>query len=119
MRRIFRSTLLAVFASLLLAIASVTMGAMHSVVSAARMEAFVAMGGAASDICGDMGRGQKAPAECVFCLSAGNAPLPEVARAILFLPRSVAENFTATAENLTVRSVLDPARSLRGPPVLV
>lgn len=77
------------------------------------------MGGAASDICGDMGHGQKAPAECVFCLSAGNTPLPEVARAALFLPRSVAASFTATAENLTVRSVLDPARSLRGPPVLV
>ena len=121
MRRAFGSSLLAVFVSLLLAIGSVAMGSMHGAVSAsdAQMETFIASGSNASDICGDMGHGQKVGAECVFCLIAGNAALPEVARAVLHLPRPVAASFTANAENLTVRRVMDPARSLRGPPVLV
>lgn len=121
MRRAPGSYLLAVLVSLLLALGSVAMGSMHGAVSAsdAQMEAFIASGGDASDICGDIGHGQKAGMECDFCLIAGNAPLPGVARTIVHLPRSVAASLTDNAENLTTRSVMDPARSLRGPPVLV
>jgi hypothetical protein len=121
MRRAFGSSLLAVFVSLLLAIGSVAMGSMHGAVSAsdAQIEAFIASGGNASDICGDVGDGQKIGAKCVFCLIAGNAALPAVAWSIVHLRHSVAAGFTVHAENLIVRRVLGPARSPRGPPVLV
>jgi len=121
MRPALGTSLLAMLVSLLLALGSVAMGSMHGAVSAAdaQMEAFVAMGGDASDICGDMGQGQRAGTQCDFCLIAGNAPLPAVARTMLHMPRSVAASFTDRAENLTTRSVMDPVRSLRGPPVLV
>lgn len=119
MSRSFVSSLFAVVASLLIAIASVAMGSTHGAVSAsdAGMEAFITAGGDASDICGDLGHGQKAPAECVFCLGSGTGYLPDPAPAVQRLARSVAATFTASAENLTVRAVMDPARSLRGPPV--
>lgn len=121
MSRVIGSALFSIILSMTLALAAAAMGAMHGAqtVRDTEMQAFIAVGGQLSDICGDMGHGHPSAGDCVFCLSPAGGALPDVAPAAMIVPRVHSASFTADAENCTVRRVRDPALGLRGPPVTV
>lgn len=120
MRRLFGSPLVSIILAVTLAIATVAMGPMHGAATASDVrKAYLTVGGAAPQFCGDSAPGRVAKADCAFCLSACGSVLPDVADIVLVVPRFLTASVTARAENLTVRHVMDSARSQRGPPVLV
>lgn len=121
MSRLTGSTLFSIILSVIFAFASAAMGPRHGApaIPDAQLQAFITSGGTPSDICGGVDHGPTTASTCVFCLTPTEGILPASARVPLLAPRLYAANFTAEAENGTIKAVRDPALGLRAPPLSV
>lgn len=70
-----------------------------------------------SDICGDMGKGLHAGAECQACQIAGTADLPPATGARIDLELVFAAEVVAPLETRAILHRSDPAHRPQGPPV--
>lgn len=82
------------------------------------IEAYVLAGGDISDICGDLRSDGKAThRDCPACHIFGSAMLPDAQQNIIHVDYVYVATVIAPRENRAVRSVLDPARGMRAPPL--
>lgn len=108
----------------LLTVALVATAFAHRIPSASDMasdmaiEAYVVAGGDISDICGDPGSDGKAThRDCPACQIVGSAMLPDAPQTIIHVDYIHVATVVAPRESRAVRSVLDPARGMRAPPL--
>lgn len=82
------------------------------------IDAYVLAGGDISDICGDPGSDGKAThRDCPACHIIGPAMLPDAPQSIIRVDYIYVATVIAPRESRAVRSVLDPARGMRAPPL--
>ncbi|WP_035026157.1 hypothetical protein [Gemmobacter nectariphilus] len=104
----------------LLAFALVATGFAHRVPSASdiAVEAYVLAGGDISDICGDMGSdGKTTHRDCPACHIVGSTMLPDAPQSLADVNYVFVATVIAPRESRAIRTVLDPARGMRAPPL--
>lgn len=80
--------------------------------------AYMLAGGAVSDICGAPGNdGQAGGPHCPACQITGTAALPGAPQDIAEADHAFVMRVVAPRESRAIRTVLDPARGKRAPPV--
>lgn len=82
------------------------------------IESYVLAGGDISDICGDMGPdGKVSHQDCPACRIVGSAILPDAPLSIAEVNFVFVATVVAPRESRAIRTVLDPARGTRAPPL--
>jgi hypothetical protein len=82
------------------------------------LAAYALAGGDIADLCGDLdGDGLPDHADCPACQIAGGADLPPTTLTLRDADLAFVAQVVAPRESRAVRSVLDPARGLRAPPL--
>jgi hypothetical protein len=103
-----------------LTVALVATGFAHRMPSSsdASLSAYALAGGDIADLCGDLdGDGLPDHADCPACHIAGSADLPPTGHTLRDADLAFVAQVVAPRESRAVRSVLDPARGLRAPPL--
>ena len=104
----------------LLTLALVATGFAHRIpgTSDTAIEAYVAGGGALSELCSDLGAdGKEMHADCPVCHIVGSAMLPDAPQSVAAVNYVYVATVVAPRESRAIRTVLDPARGMRAPPL--
>lgn len=104
----------------LLTVALVATAFVHHLPSASdvAVEAYVLAGGDISDICGDTGTDGKAVhRDCPACHIVGSVTLPDATSGVVDVNYVFVATVIAPRESRAIRTVLDPARGMRAPPL--
>lgn len=104
----------------LLSIALVATAFAHKIPTASdlALDAYVLAGGSMADLCGDGdGDGAMAHRDCQACSIIGTAMLPDAPQAVTRVNYAYVATIVAPRAARAIRTVLDPARAMRAPPL--
>ena len=104
----------------LLTVALVATAFAHRMPSASdvAIEAYILAGGDLSDICGDMGSdGNATHRDCPACHIAASAMVPDAPQSIAEVEYVHVATVVAPQQSRAIRTVRDPARGMRAPPL--
>ena len=111
-----RITLMAIAALLTLALVATGFGHRMPTAQDAQLEVIAQMGGL-SDICADLNGDGIPDDDCPVCHLNGSADLPSAPPSVQKADLAFVTQVIAPRESRAIRTVLDPARGLRAPPL--